>query len=91
MCVCVCVQVLQALQVKFGDLYRQENVVLSGTHTHCGPGGFFQYTLFMISSSGYIKASVQPLVDGIVKVFASVFGPYERFYCEAFLSDILLI
>ncbi|XP_008313183.1 neutral ceramidase isoform X1 [Cynoglossus semilaevis] len=60
-------EVLQALQVKFGDLYRQENVVLSGTHTHCGPGGFFQYTLFMISSSGYIKASVQPLVDGIVK------------------------
>uniref|UniRef100_A0A3B4ZS00 Neutral ceramidase n=1 Tax=Stegastes partitus TaxID=144197 RepID=A0A3B4ZS00_9TELE len=60
-------EVLQALQEKYGDQYRQDNVVLSGTHTHCGPGGYFQYTLFMISSSGYIKASVQPLVNGIVK------------------------
>ncbi|XP_034415264.1 neutral ceramidase [Cyclopterus lumpus] len=60
-------EVLQALQVKYGDLYSQQNVVLSGTHTHCGPGGYFQYTLFMISSKGFIKASMEPLVDGIVK------------------------
>uniref|UniRef100_A0AAQ5Z8W4 Neutral ceramidase n=1 Tax=Amphiprion ocellaris TaxID=80972 RepID=A0AAQ5Z8W4_AMPOC len=60
-------EVLQALQQKYGDVYRQDNVVLSGTHTHCGPGGYFQYTLFMISSGGFIKTSIQPLVDGIVK------------------------
>lgn len=66
--VTLCAQVLKALQVKYGDLYRQDNVVLSGTHTHCGPAGYFQYTLFMISSKGYIKASMEPLVNGIVKV-----------------------
>ncbi|XP_034425714.1 neutral ceramidase isoform X1 [Hippoglossus hippoglossus] len=60
-------EVLSALQVKFGDVYRQENVVLSGTHTHSGPGGYFQFTLFMISSKGYIRSSIQPLVNGIVK------------------------
>ncbi|XP_036937767.1 neutral ceramidase isoform X2 [Acanthopagrus latus] len=60
-------EVLQALQVKYGDLYRQDNVVLSGTHTHCGPAGYFQYTLFMITSKGYIKSSIEPLVNGIVK------------------------
>ncbi|KAE8283769.1 Neutral ceramidase [Larimichthys crocea] len=60
-------EVLQALQVKYGDLYRQENVVLSGTHTHCGLGGYFQYTLFMMSCKGYIKESIKPLVNGIVK------------------------
>ncbi|XP_034535117.1 neutral ceramidase, partial [Notolabrus celidotus] len=60
-------EVLQALQLKYGDLYRQDNVVLSGTHTHCGLGGFFQYTLFMMSSKGYIRSSVQPIVNGIVK------------------------
>ncbi|CAJ1081332.1 neutral ceramidase [Xyrichtys novacula] len=60
-------EVLQALQVKYGDLYGQENVVLSGTHTHCGLGGYFQYTLFMMSTKGYIRASVEPLVNGIVK------------------------
>ncbi|XP_053269667.1 neutral ceramidase [Pleuronectes platessa] len=60
-------EVLSALQVKFGDVYRQENVVLSGTHTHSGPGGYFQYTLFMVSSKGFIRSSTTPLVNGIVK------------------------
>ncbi|XP_069543813.1 neutral ceramidase [Brachyistius frenatus] len=60
-------EVLQALQVKYGDEYREENVVLSGSHTHSGPAGYFQYTLFMISSKGYIRASVEPLVNGIVQ------------------------
>ncbi|XP_074476945.1 neutral ceramidase isoform X1 [Sebastes fasciatus] len=60
-------EVLQALQVKYGDVYRQDNVVLSGTHTHSGLAGYFQYTLFMISSKGYMKESIQPLVNGIVK------------------------
>ncbi|KAM4526371.1 neutral ceramidase [Fundulus diaphanus] len=60
-------EVLQALKEKYGDLYRQDNVVLSGTHTHCGPAGYFQYTLFMLTSKGYIKASMEPLVNGIVK------------------------
>lgn len=59
---------LKALEVKYGTLYRQDNVVLSGTHTHSGPAGYFQYTLFMITSKGYIKSSIQALVNGIVKV-----------------------
>lgn len=63
---------MQALKEKYGDVYRQDNVILSGTHTHCGLGGYFQYTLFMLSTSGYIKESVQPLVNGIIKVCVSV-------------------
>ncbi|XP_061519905.1 neutral ceramidase isoform X1 [Phycodurus eques] len=60
-------EVLKALRVKYGEQYRQDNVVLSGTHTHSGPAGYFQYTLFMISSKGYLRSSIQPLVRGIVK------------------------
>uniref|UniRef100_A0A667YJA3 Neutral ceramidase n=1 Tax=Myripristis murdjan TaxID=586833 RepID=A0A667YJA3_9TELE len=59
--------VLKVLQAKYGNLYRRDNVVLSGTHTHSGLGGYFQYTLFMITSKGYIKASTQALVNGIVR------------------------
>uniref|UniRef100_A0A3Q2FR50 Neutral ceramidase n=1 Tax=Cyprinodon variegatus TaxID=28743 RepID=A0A3Q2FR50_CYPVA len=47
--------------------WEHDNVVLSGTHTHCGPAGYFQYTLFMLAGNGYIKASIEPLVSGIVK------------------------
>nr|XP_055031802.1 neutral ceramidase [Misgurnus anguillicaudatus]XP_055031803.1 neutral ceramidase [Misgurnus anguillicaudatus] len=60
-------EVLRELKVKYGDLYRQDNVVMSGTHTHSGLGGYFQYTLFMITSSGYIKPSIQAIVNGMVK------------------------
>ncbi|XP_066548984.1 neutral ceramidase [Amia ocellicauda] len=60
-------EVMKELQLKYGNLYRQDNVVLSGTHTHSGPAGYFQYTLFMITSMGYIKPSIQALVNGIVK------------------------
>ncbi|XP_051522645.1 neutral ceramidase-like [Myxocyprinus asiaticus] len=60
-------EVLQELKGKYGDLYRQDNVIMSGTHTHSGMGGYFQYTLFMITSSGYIKPSIQAIVSGIVK------------------------
>ncbi|XP_062859534.1 neutral ceramidase [Trichomycterus rosablanca] len=60
-------EVLKELQVKYGDLYREDNVMLSGTHTHSGPGGYFQYTLFMIASQGYYKPSIQAIVNGIVK------------------------
>ncbi|XP_038133881.1 neutral ceramidase [Cyprinodon tularosa] len=60
-------EVLKALKEKYGELYRHDNVVLSGTHTHCGPAGYFQYTLFMLAGNGYIKASIEPLVSGIVK------------------------
>uniref|UniRef100_A0A3Q4B427 Neutral ceramidase n=1 Tax=Mola mola TaxID=94237 RepID=A0A3Q4B427_MOLML len=60
-------EVLQALKVKYRDVYRQDNVLLSGTHTHSGPAGYFQYTLFMITSKGYIPAAMKPLVNGIVK------------------------
>ncbi|KAK1793706.1 hypothetical protein P4O66_001421 [Electrophorus voltai] len=60
-------EVLKELQLKYGDLYRQDNVVLSGTHTHSGLAGYFQYTLFMITSKGYIKPSTQAIVKGIVR------------------------
>uniref|UniRef100_A0A8C7Q8Q5 Neutral ceramidase n=1 Tax=Oncorhynchus mykiss TaxID=8022 RepID=A0A8C7Q8Q5_ONCMY len=60
-------EVLKELEVKYGILYRQDNVILSGTHTHSGLGGYFQYTLFMITSKGYIKPSIKAIVNGIVK------------------------
>ncbi|KFP92367.1 Neutral ceramidase, partial [Apaloderma vittatum] len=60
-------EVLKKLESKYGDLYRHDNVILSGTHTHSGPGGYFQYTLFWITSKGLIKPSLNAIVNGIVK------------------------
>uniref|UniRef100_A0A8C4TVI7 Neutral ceramidase n=1 Tax=Falco tinnunculus TaxID=100819 RepID=A0A8C4TVI7_FALTI len=60
-------EVLKELKSKYGELYRQDNVILSGTHTHSGPGGYFQYTLFRITSKGLIRPSLNAIVNGIVK------------------------
>ncbi|KAM6105784.1 LOW QUALITY PROTEIN: neutral ceramidase [Pterocles gutturalis] len=60
-------EVLEKLKSKYGELYRQDNIILSGTHTHSGPGGYFQYTLFWITSKGLIRPSLNAIVNGIVK------------------------
>ncbi|NXG20562.1 ASAH2 ceramidase, partial [Grallaria varia] len=60
-------KVLERLKSKYGELYRQDNVILSGTHTHSGPGGYFQYTLFWITSRGLVRPALDAIVNGIVK------------------------
>jgi len=49
-------------------LYSAKNVVISGTHTHSGPGGYLQYVLFLVTSKGWIQQSFDALVEGIVQV-----------------------
>lgn len=61
-------KVLKRLQSKYGSLYRRDNVILSGTHTHSAPAGFFQYTLFILASEGFSNRTFQYLVSGIMKV-----------------------
>ena len=62
------VQVIDKLKDKYGSEYTDENVCLSGTHTHSGPAGFHQYVLFEVTSLGYVKQTLDALVDGIVNV-----------------------
>ncbi|XP_032286281.1 neutral ceramidase isoform X2 [Phoca vitulina] len=60
-------EVLNRLQSKYGSLYRRDNIILSGTHTHSGPAGFFQYTVFVIASEGFSNRTFEYMVTGIVK------------------------
>ncbi|XP_060096804.1 neutral ceramidase [Heteronotia binoei] len=60
-------EVMKHLKQKYGDLYRTDNVILSGTHTHSGPGGYFQNTLFMITGRGLIRPSLNALVRGSIE------------------------
>ncbi|GAB5578298.1 neutral ceramidase isoform X1 [Prionailurus iriomotensis] len=67
-------EVLNRLQSKYGSLYRQDNVILSGTHTHSGPGGYFQYTVFVIASEGFSNRTFEYMVTGIVKSIEMVYS-----------------
>ena len=63
------------LEAKYPGEYSTQNVLLSGTHTHSGPGGFLQYLLFAITSKGLVEQTLYSLVDGIVEVKLKFFKP----------------
>lgn len=60
-------EVIKKLQAQYGTVYNEQNVCLSSIHTHSGPGGFLQYVLYEITSLGFVRESLDAIVDGIVK------------------------
>ncbi len=61
--------ILQAL-ADLGDeysVYSQQNVAVTGTHSHSGPGAWLNYLLPQITSKGFNKPSYQAIVDGAVE------------------------
>ncbi|KAK2590863.1 hypothetical protein QQS21_011455 [Conoideocrella luteorostrata] len=47
-------------------VYGHNNLALTGTHSHAGPGAWFNYLLPQVTSLGFDKQSYQALVDGAV-------------------------
>ncbi|KAJ3671037.1 hypothetical protein LUZ60_008463 [Juncus effusus] len=63
----VTIKVLERLKARYGDLYTEKNVGISGIHTHAGPGGYLQYVVYIVTSLGFVRQSFDVLVDGIEK------------------------
>ncbi|WP_328394028.1 neutral/alkaline ceramidase [Nocardia sp. NBC_00416] len=59
-------EVLRRLAERFGDTYTESNVMLTATHTHCGPGGYSHHRLYN-SSIGFRPKTFAAIVDGIVE------------------------
>jgi neutral ceramidase len=69
--------VVAQLENIFGsNVFTNDNVLLTGTHTHSGPGGFSWYILYDISDFGYdaqnFDAVVSGIVDAIVRAHANM-------------------
>ncbi|PNH01132.1 Neutral ceramidase, partial [Tetrabaena socialis] len=63
----VTLRVIQRLQAEYGaELYGPENVAISGTHTHASPAGFIQYLLYDITSLGFVPATFDAMVEGVL-------------------------
>ncbi|KAI5074343.1 hypothetical protein GOP47_0010304 [Adiantum capillus-veneris] len=63
----VTLKVLESLKERYGELYTEKNLAISGTHTHSGPGGYLQYVLYIVTSWGFVSESFDALVKGIVQ------------------------
>ncbi|GLJ23882.1 hypothetical protein SUGI_0453800 [Cryptomeria japonica] len=61
----VTIKVLERLQSRYGGLYNEKNVAISGIHTHAGPGGYLQYIVYIVTSLGFVRQSFDVIVDGI--------------------------
>lgn len=59
--------VVAALKKKYGDRYNDDNVLLSATHTHSGPGGYAYHALFNITVMGFDQNNYNDVVGGIVR------------------------
>ncbi|PYH71478.1 neutral/alkaline ceramidase [Aspergillus vadensis CBS 113365] len=46
--------------------YTEQNVALTGTHSHSGPGAWMNYLLPQIPTKGFDKQSYQAIIDGVL-------------------------
>ncbi|XP_026733210.1 neutral ceramidase [Trichoplusia ni] len=60
-------EVIKRLQKRYGDLYGEHNVIISGTHTHSTPGGFLMDFLFDLPILGFVKETYISYIIGIYK------------------------
>ncbi|XP_076825359.1 putative neutral ceramidase C [Clavelina lepadiformis] len=58
-------EVIKKLQAKYGNTYNERNVVISGTHSHSGPAGYFQTLLIEVTSLGAVKETTDTFINGI--------------------------
>ncbi|KAF9621497.1 hypothetical protein IFM89_021801 [Coptis chinensis] len=61
----VTIKVLEKLKSRYGDLYNEDNVAISGTHTHAGPAGYLQYVVYSVTSLGFVQQSFDAIVNAI--------------------------
>src|SRR6185503_2022807 len=63
--------VLKKLAAKYGSLYDHQNVMMSATHTHSGPGGFSHHVMYNLTTFGHIAQNYAAIVDGITEAIDS--------------------
>ena len=61
-------EVVKRLKTDFnGNMFTADNVLIGGTHTHNGPGGYSHYPLYNFTSNGFDKLNFEAIVNGIVE------------------------
>jgi neutral ceramidase len=58
-------QVVERLRARLGDTFSDDNVLLGATHTHAGPGGYSHYTLYNLTTFGFVPQNFEAIVAGI--------------------------
>lgn len=59
-------QVINKLKTKYGNLYSEDNVLITATHTHSGPGGFSTYIFYNLTTLGFDSQHFDTIINGII-------------------------
>ncbi|HET6856823.1 MAG TPA: neutral/alkaline non-lysosomal ceramidase N-terminal domain-containing protein [Streptomyces sp.] len=59
--------VVRAVLRRLPEGYTESNVMITATHTHCGPGGYFHHELYNSNTGGFREQTYGAIVDGIVE------------------------
>jgi neutral ceramidase len=60
-------EVLRRLRDRYGDSYTEANVMITATHTHCGPGGYSDHRLYNSTTHGFRAKTYAAIIDGIIE------------------------
>jgi neutral ceramidase len=63
----ITLEVLRRLKEQFEDLYQLDNVILSATHTHAAPTGYWHSRTDLGLDGGFYPEHFKNIVDGIVE------------------------
>ena len=63
----ITLEVLNRLKQQFGNDYRLDNVILSATHTHAAPTGYWHSRSELGLDGGFYPEHFNNIVDGIVE------------------------
>lgn len=59
-------QVVLKLKKKYGARYTDQNILLTATHTHSGPGGYSTDAFYNLTTLGFSRENFNVIVEGIV-------------------------
>ena len=60
-------KVVARLRQTYGTLYGDDNVLISATHTHSGPGGHSHYALYNLTILGFDRQNFDLVTEGIYR------------------------
>jgi neutral ceramidase len=66
--------VMEQLSGLYNGLLSEDNVLLTATHTHAGPGGYHTFWMYQTACGGFVNQTYDVTVNGIVQ---SIVRAYE--------------
>lgn len=54
-----------AADSELSEYYNDQNILLSATHTHSGPGGYSHHFIYNLTTKGFIPQNFDAIVEGI--------------------------